>query len=87
MVRGRAALVGAPGRRTGAPETAVVHLRRALADTPTPADGRVAVLCELGLAEEQSADPAAVPHLQQAHGLCEEPRARALIALDLARTL
>ena len=41
----------------------------------------------LGLAEERSADPAAVPRLQQAHGLCEEPRARALIALDLARTL
>jgi hypothetical protein len=28
-----------------------------------------------------------VPHLQQAHGLCDEPRVRALIAFDLARTL
>ena len=71
----------------GAPDTAVVHLQRALAETSTPSARRFAVLRELGLAEEQSADPAAAAHLQQARELCNDVRLRALIALDLARTL
>lgn len=71
----------------GAPENAVVYLRRALAEAPTAARGRVGLLRELGIAEEHSADAAAVEHLKQSWELCVDARERAEIALDLARTL
>lgn len=71
----------------GAPESAVLYLRRALAESPTAADGRVGVLRELGIAEEHSADPAAVEHLQQASALCARAQERVLIALELAQAL
>ncbi len=71
----------------GAPEVAVAYLRRALVECPTEAPGRVDVLRELGVAEEHSADPAAVEHLEQARALCADARDRALVALDLSQTL
>lgn len=79
----RLAARGAIGR--GSPESAVLYLRRALAECATQGDQRVDVLCELGVAEAHSADPAAVDHLQQARALCADPRRRAVIALELAQ--
>ncbi|MGH2900343.1 MAG: hypothetical protein ACRDMZ_16835, partial [Solirubrobacteraceae bacterium] len=81
----RSAARGAIGR--GAPESAVLYLRRALAERTTNGDQRVDVLRELGAAEAHSADPAAVEHLAQARALCAEPRQRAVIALELAQAL
>ncbi|CAA9478070.1 MAG: hypothetical protein AVDCRST_MAG53-467, partial [uncultured Solirubrobacteraceae bacterium] len=71
----------------GAPEIAVLYLRRALAECTTRGDQGVDVLRELGAAEAHSADPAAVEHLQQARALCVDPRGRAMIALELAQAL
>jgi DNA-binding CsgD family transcriptional regulator len=81
----RSAARGAIGR--GAPESAVLYLRRALAERTTEGDERVDVLRELGVAEAHSADPAAVEHLEQAKALCADPRRRAVIALELAQAL
>jgi DNA-binding CsgD family transcriptional regulator len=78
----RSAARRAAGR--GAPDIAVRYLRRAVAERPVADAG---LLRELGMAEEQSADPAAVGHLQQAWTLSGDVRERSEIALDLARTL
>ena len=80
----RAAAVGA--RERGAPATAAVLLRRALAEPP--AHGRrAAVLIELGQAELSTGEGASAGrHLEEAHGSAEDPvtRARALLLLSQA---
>jgi DNA-binding CsgD family transcriptional regulator len=72
----RSALAG------GAPDTAVVQLRRALNEPPDTAD-RPSVLFELGNAEHEIGDPVAPAHLREAGETAKDPliRARALIAL------
>ena len=76
---GRAALA------RGAPESAAVYLRRALSEFP--GDERTEVLHELGVAEAQAASPAAIEHLSAARAGTSDPRARATMALELARAL
>jgi DNA-binding NarL/FixJ family response regulator len=73
-------------QRRGAPESAVVYLRRAL-DEPPAADERGAVLLELGLVETDTSAPAAAGHLEAALADLTEPRARATAAFALARVL
>jgi DNA-binding CsgD family transcriptional regulator len=72
----RSALAG------GAPDTAVLHLRRALDEPPEEAD-RPSVLFELGNAEHEIGDPVAPAHLREAGETATDPvvRARAFIAL------
>ncbi|HEX2284923.1 MAG TPA: AAA family ATPase [Mycobacterium sp.] len=72
----RSALAG------GAPDTAVVHLRRALDEPPDGAD-RPSVLFELGNAEHEIGHPGAPGHLRQAGETATDPvlRARAFMAL------
>jgi DNA-binding CsgD family transcriptional regulator len=70
----------------GAPETAATYLRRALTEPPTEPI-RVAVLGELGRAEQIALDPVAVVHLEQAWQATTEPVARAQRAGQLAHVL
>jgi DNA-binding CsgD family transcriptional regulator len=70
----------------GAADSAVVYLRRALAEPPSVSE-RVDVLFELGSAETLVSGPAAVEHLREAHELIEDPIRRAEAALLLARQL
>ena len=72
----RSALVG------GAPDTAAALLRRAL-DEPPDATDRPLVLFELGNAEHEIGDMAALGHLREAGETATDPltRARAFIAL------
>ncbi|HET8651868.1 MAG TPA: LuxR C-terminal-related transcriptional regulator [Gaiellaceae bacterium] len=70
----------------GAADSAVVYLRRALAEPPSGSE-RVEVLFELGSAETLVSGPAAVEHLREAHELIEDPVRRAEAALLLARQL
>jgi DNA-binding CsgD family transcriptional regulator len=70
----------------GAPEVAVRHLRRALAEPPAE-DVRVDTLRELGLAEQRVDVPAAAEHLGQALAATDEPLRHARIALELGRSL
>jgi hypothetical protein len=70
----------------GAADSAVVYLRRALAEPPSGSE-RVDVLFELGSAETLVSGPAAVEHLREAHELIEDPVRRAEAALLLARQL
>jgi DNA-binding CsgD family transcriptional regulator len=69
----------------GAPESALVYLRRCVAEPPPPPD-RGAVLHELGRAEAVLRDEQAVQHLRAAHEAANEPSLRARIALDLVET-
>lgn len=84
VTRLRAAAGAAVAR--GAAETAVVYLRRALAE-PVEVEQRPAVLNELGRAETLIREPAAVEHLGQARTLARDPLQRARYALDLANSL
>ena len=72
----RSALVG------GAPDTAAALLRRALDEPPDAAD-RPLVLFELGNAEHEIGDTAALGHLREAGETATDPviRARAFMAL------
>src|SRR5207245_10431633 len=56
----------------------------ALAEPP-PASGRVALLLELGGAEELAGQNAAIAHLAEARELTRDRRRRAEIALQIAR--
>ena len=77
----RAAAATSIGR--GAPETAVVYLRRALAEPPTPAQ-RVQLLRELGRAEIVLPQARDSPALREALELADDPAQRAEITLELA---
>ena len=67
----------------GAPDLAVTYLRRALAEPPPEAD-RVAILHELGMAEEMVVDEACLSHLVSARDGTLDPQARAARTIDLA---
>jgi DNA-binding CsgD family transcriptional regulator/tetratricopeptide (TPR) repeat protein len=70
----------------GAAESAVVYLRRALAEPPSGTE-RVDVLFELGSAEALVSGPAAVEHLHEAHALIDDPIRRAEASLLLGHEL
>ncbi len=70
----------------GASDSAVTYLRRALAEPPSERQRRD-VLTSLGLLEARLDGAAGVGHLLEAHALHEDPRARADIAVAVARTL
>ena len=69
----------------GAPQLAVVHLRRALDEPPPPAE-RAAVLAELGRAEATVGAPTAAERLAAAAELTTDPAERAHVLRELART-
>lgn len=77
---------GAQAQARGAPQTAVVHLRRGLAEPPDPPQ-RAAVLLPLGLAEFATQRPAAIDHLREASQIGPTPAIRATAALALAQVL
>ena len=77
---------GAQAQARGAPQTAVVHLRRGLAEPPEPPQ-RAAVLLPLGLAEFATQQPAAIDHLREASQIAQAPGVRATAALALAQVL
>jgi DNA-binding CsgD family transcriptional regulator len=84
-----AALLADAGHRTrteGAPALAISLLRRALAEPP-PSELRADVLGELGAAEAEAHEPAAVEHLRAALELVGEPAARVRLACALADAL
>jgi DNA-binding CsgD family transcriptional regulator len=70
----------------GAPESAILYLRRALAEPP-PAGDRACVAAELGAAELLVNPLVAAEHLGQALDLHEHPAERARTALQLLRAL
>ena len=71
---------------SGAPDSAVRYLRRALAEPPPP-QAEADVLTELGQAETAAAQPEAPGHLQAALELRDDPLARARVGLMLGRAL
>jgi DNA-binding CsgD family transcriptional regulator/tetratricopeptide (TPR) repeat protein len=73
-------------RTRGASESAVAHLRRALAEPP-PDTERAELLLELGSAETFVDGDAAIEHLQAARALIEDPMGRAETALLLGHQL
>jgi DNA-binding CsgD family transcriptional regulator len=72
--------------RTGAPESAAVYLRRALAEPPGR-DGRPAVLLELGVAEAMVGLPSWRDHLEEAVETTPDDAARVDAAIVLALAL
>lgn len=80
----RAAATAARAR--GAPSVAAELLGRALAEPPA-AEGRWAVLAELGDAEQHSAPHAGIAHLREALDLAPDPPARGRIGLGLGHVL
>jgi DNA-binding CsgD family transcriptional regulator len=70
----------------GAPDGAVVYLRRALEEPPAQ-ERRVGLLLELGVAEWLTDGPAAAEHLQAAYRALEDPVERAQIAAMLVTVL
>ncbi len=77
---------GRAAMRTGASESAVAYLRRAL-DEPPADDRRTEVLFELGAAEVAVDGPSAGGHLREAYRALTDPTARGLAAIMLCRTL
>jgi DNA-binding CsgD family transcriptional regulator len=74
------------GERSGAPESAAVFLRRALAEPP-PHDGRSGVLLELGMAEASAGLAGWPEHLQQALEVAPDAPAAAEAAMVLGLAL
>jgi len=70
----------------GAPEVAVRHLERALAEPPSE-EARTDTLLELGLAEQRVDVSAAAEHLGEALDAIDEPLRRARVGLELGRSL
>ncbi|MDN5859565.1 MAG: AAA family ATPase, partial [Pseudonocardia sp.] len=68
----------------GAPDSAVLLLRRAL-EEPPQTDERVAVLVALGMAEALVNGPAGAAHLSEAYTVLDDARERARIAMAAAR--
>ena len=69
----------------GASDSAVTLLRRAQAEVPA-GELRCDVLTELGMVESLVDGASSTEHLLQAYALSEDPRARATIAVAIART-
>ena len=76
---------GGEALRRGAPDPAVAHLRRALAEPP-PDEARPGVVLELGLAEMLSSEPLRPDRLEEAYATVTDPEARLVAAHALART-
>jgi DNA-binding CsgD family transcriptional regulator len=74
----------ADAAESGAPQAAAALLARALAEPPESTE-RVAVLLELGSAEELAGQVSALAHLAEALELTGERRRRAEIGIQLAR--
>jgi DNA-binding CsgD family transcriptional regulator len=70
----------------GAPDSAVAHRRRALAE-PAPDAWRPELMMELGLAEILTDGPAAIEHLTEAYETLADDPARALVANALVHAL
>lgn len=81
VLRRAAAQAGAQG----SPAQSARYLRRALAEAPAAA--RADVLRELGIAEHNANEPAAVEHLSAALDLAKAPEQRTMIGLVLARAI
>jgi DNA-binding CsgD family transcriptional regulator len=77
---------GAEAASHGAPDAAVVHLRRALGEPPPP-QRRGDVLLALGRAEFQAELPEATGHLREAMESAADPGSRAQAALLLGNAL
>ena len=71
---------------TGAPDSAVVHLRRALAEPPDPAD-RPGLVLELAIAEDRAGMPQATARLRQALAVAPAGGQRVEAAMLLAHVL
>ncbi len=69
----------------GASEAAAGLLRRAL-EEPASGPERIDLLVELGRVETHVDGPSGVAHLADAYAALDEPRDRALLAMDIART-
>lgn len=69
----------------GASDAAVVQLRRAL-EEPVAGPERASVLLELGHVETHVDGPSGVAHLSEAYAALDDPRVRATLAMDIART-
>jgi DNA-binding CsgD family transcriptional regulator len=72
--------------RSGAPDSAVAYLRRALAEPP-PQQARSGLLLELGFAESHAREPAAAEHLREAVVLASGRHELLAGTLALGRTL
>src|SRR5579859_5948326 len=83
---GRLRAAAAEASARGAPESAVVYLKRALVEPPSQ-EQRAEVLAELGVAEAAIGDPHAADRLAQAIGLTPDSRRRAELALERGRAL
>jgi DNA-binding CsgD family transcriptional regulator len=70
----------------GAPEAAARHLRRALAEPPTPA-ARPGLVLDLGRAETAAGHPDAVAHLTEALAINRDPESRSAGYRSLAAAL
>jgi DNA-binding CsgD family transcriptional regulator len=68
----------------GAPQSAVVYLRRAMSEGARSQD-RIALLHDLGRAEALAGDPRAIPDLEEASRLTDDPVLRAQMALVLSQ--
>jgi DNA-binding SARP family transcriptional activator len=77
---------GREALRRGALDSALAHLRRALAEPP-PETERPALLLELGEVEREVDAAAAVEHLRAAHEALSDPRERAFATGSLMWTL
>ena len=71
---------------SGAPDSAVVYLRRALAEPPSK-ENRQPLLARLGWAEYLANSPSAAEHLIEALRLAQTPSDRGTLALRVARVL
>ncbi len=83
-----ARLIEAAGEaaKTGAPESAAVYMRRALAEPP-PAGERAAVLLALGIAEDAMGHPSALEDLEAAFVAAEPGEEQVRAAIVLANAL
>ena len=70
----------------GAADTAVVYLRRALEEPPTP-EKRPMVLFALGAAEATANDPAAAATLDQARRIATDPMLKRVVTLSMGGVL
>jgi len=72
--------------RSGAPELAASHLRRALAEPPSPAL-RASLLLELGIAEDNAGEAGAHRHMDEAMAATQDAEARVATAVVLGHSL
>ncbi len=83
-VADRLAEAGGRAAASGAPESAAVFLRRALAEPPADA---FRLLVECGMAEADAGEPGWYAHMQAAIATAGDPGSRAAVALTTAQAL